>query len=98
MYRRIFNFAVIAAALVLGLGINSVWGMEHDSNHEQHEQHDSEHHHEASEKDKSKHDAHQVWTCSMCPEVKSDKPGKCPKCGMKLIPLKKDKKDAHTKK
>ncbi len=26
-----------------------------------------------------------VYTCSMHPEVISDKPGKCPKCGMKLI-------------
>jgi hypothetical protein len=26
-----------------------------------------------------------VYTCSMHPEVKSDKPGDCPKCGMKLI-------------
>ena len=26
-----------------------------------------------------------VYTCSMHPEVKSDKPGKCPKCGMKLL-------------
>ena len=25
------------------------------------------------------------YTCSMHPEVKSDKPGKCPKCGMKLV-------------
>jgi uncharacterized paraquat-inducible protein A len=24
------------------------------------------------------------YTCSMHPEVKSDKPGKCPKCGMEL--------------
>jgi len=30
-----------------------------------------------------------VWTCSMHPEIKSAKPGKCPKCGMKLIPAKK---------
>ena len=28
-----------------------------------------------------------VWTCPMHPEVKSDKPGKCPKCGMTLIPV-----------
>ncbi len=27
-----------------------------------------------------------VYTCSMHPEVISDKPGKCPKCGMKLVP------------
>ena len=25
-----------------------------------------------------------VYTCPMHPEVKSDKPGKCPKCGMNL--------------
>ena len=25
------------------------------------------------------------YTCTMHPEVISDKPGKCPKCGMKLV-------------
>jgi len=25
-----------------------------------------------------------TYTCSMHPEVTSDKPGKCPKCGMEL--------------
>ena len=25
------------------------------------------------------------YTCSMHPEVVQDKPGKCPKCGMKLV-------------
>jgi len=30
-----------------------------------------------------------TWTCSMHPEVKSPKPGKCPKCSMNLIPAKK---------
>ncbi|MBW8014666.1 MAG: efflux RND transporter periplasmic adaptor subunit [Planctomycetes bacterium] len=28
-----------------------------------------------------------LWTCSMHPEVKMEKPGLCPKCSMKLIPL-----------
>ena len=28
--------------------------------------------------------AAEVWACPMHPEVKSDKPGKCPKCGMAL--------------
>jgi len=25
------------------------------------------------------------YTCTMHPEVRSDKPGDCPKCGMKLV-------------
>jgi Cu+-exporting ATPase len=28
-----------------------------------------------------------IWTCPMHPEVKSDTPGACPKCGMALEPL-----------
>jgi Cu(I)/Ag(I) efflux system membrane fusion protein len=28
-----------------------------------------------------------VWTCSMHPQIRMDKPGKCPICGMDLIPL-----------
>ncbi len=30
-------------------------------------------------------EAVKTYSCSMHPEVISDKPGKCPKCGMKLI-------------
>lgn len=30
------------------------------------------------------------WTCSMHPSVRSDKPGKCPLCGMALIPVYKE--------
>lgn len=29
----------------------------------------------------------QIWTCSMHPQIKQDKPGKCPICAMDLIPL-----------
>ena len=32
-----------------------------------------------------KKEAGTIYTCSMHPEVKLDKPGKCPKCGMVLI-------------
>lgn len=30
--------------------------------------------------------AGQKFTCTMHPEVVKDEPGKCPKCGMKLVP------------
>jgi ssDNA-binding Zn-finger/Zn-ribbon topoisomerase 1 len=33
-----------------------------------------------------------TYTCSMHPKVTSDKPGDCPKCGMKLVEKKMDKK------
>ena len=32
--------------------------------------------------------AKQLYTCPMHPEVISDKPGQCPKCGMTLVPVK----------
>lgn len=32
-------------------------------------------------------EAHQIWTCAMHPQIRMDKPGKCPICGMELIPL-----------
>ena len=32
------------------------------------------------------------YTCTMHPEVVRAKPGKCPKCGMKLVAMKKMKK------
>ncbi len=34
-----------------------------------------------------------VYTCPMHPEVRSDKPGSCPKCGMFLVP--EETKSAH---
>lgn len=32
------------------------------------------------------------YTCTMHPDVVASKPGKCPKCGMKLVAVKPDKK------
>lgn len=34
-----------------------------------------------------------IWTCSMHPQIKMDKPGQCPICGMNLIPLENDMED-----
>ncbi len=39
--------------------------------------------HEHSKEDKKG----TIWTCSMHPQIRMDKPGKCPLCGMDLIPL-----------
>ena len=33
------------------------------------------------------HDAGEVWTCSMHPQIREDGPGQCPICGMDLIPV-----------
>ncbi|MBN2863318.1 MAG: efflux RND transporter periplasmic adaptor subunit [Bacteroidales bacterium] len=34
-----------------------------------------------------------VWTCSMHPQIRQNEPGKCPICGMDLIPLEDDQND-----
>lgn len=40
-----------------------------------------EHNHAEAEK------KNEIWTCSMHPQIKKDKPGLCPLCAMDLIPL-----------
>jgi hypothetical protein len=40
---------------------------------------------------KSDSTAKYIFTCTMHPEVMTDKPGKCPKCGMTLVKKKVDK-------
>ncbi|MBL0098414.1 MAG: hypothetical protein IPP46_19460 [Bacteroidetes bacterium] len=37
-----------------------------------------------------------LFTCPMHPEVIQDMPGNCPKCGMNLIPLKKEADNSHS--
>ena len=32
-------------------------------------------------------DKQEIWTCSMHPQIRSKEPGKCPLCGMDLVPL-----------
>ena len=34
-----------------------------------------------------KHNSPKIYSCPMHPEVTSDSPGECPKCGMDLIPV-----------
>ena len=42
-----------------------------------------------AESEHSRHEQSQAtaWTCSMHPQIRSGKPGKCPICGMPLIPV-----------
>src|SRR3989344_7005427 len=35
-----------------------------------------------------------VYTCPMHPEIKQDRPGMCPECGMNLVPLKQKPKSS----
>ena len=35
----------------------------------------------------------EIWTCAMHPQIRMDKPGKCPICGMDLIPLNQNSTD-----
>jgi len=69
-------------ALVLGTGIFFGWlffhspGKRTDSGTEIHADHEGH----ADE-------AGTIWTCSMHPQIRQDKPGKCPICGMDLIPV-----------
>ncbi len=34
-------------------------------------------------------EAPKIWTCSMHPQIRRNEPGKCPLCGMDLVPVKK---------
>src|SRR3972149_288019 len=35
-----------------------------------------------------------IWTCSMHPQIRMDKPGKCPICGMDLVPINNGNEDS----
>lgn len=75
------NFKLVIGVLIVGVilgwlffhsGSETVVSANEIENHEGHD-HESE--------DPT------TWTCSMHPQIKQDKPGDCPICGMDLIPL-----------
>jgi len=69
------NFRNYALILVAGLALG--WLFFHDSGNKTEAVHDhTEDVEEAT-----------IWTCSMHPQIRMDKPGKCPICSMDLIPL-----------
>ena len=72
--RRFGTFAVVLAAVGIGVAIGmSLVGGPRDEG-------------AATSTSAVSADAATVWTCSMHPQIRQPKPGKCPICGMDLIP------------
>lgn len=82
--KQVFRNNYIRYGIILLIGVLLGWVIfSGGSDATQAEDH-SGHTHEMTTDENGK----QVWTCSMHPQIKMDKPGKCPICGMDLIPLK----------
>ncbi len=81
------NYKLIIGVLIIGLLIGySISSSTHQNNNisenkstHQHIDTSDSHDHDKSE--------NQIWTCSMHPQIKQNKPGTCPICAMDLIPL-----------
>jgi len=71
------NYLIAAGILILGIIIGNIssGGDTKDASH-------SEEEHDFVQDPITK-----LWTCSMHPQIKMEKPGNCPICGMELIPL-----------
>jgi len=76
--KKIINNNYIKYGLILIAGLFIGWLIFGGSSNNQNES--TEHVHEEG--------AEQIWTCAMHPQIRQNKPGKCPICGMDLIPLK----------
>ncbi len=48
-------------------------------------------------KEEAHSDSKQMYTCSMHPEIRRDKPGNCPICGMSLVPVRENEGDESDK-
>ena len=64
-------------SIVLFIGLLFGWIFFHNSSGKTEVQHNHEQQEEVIT----------TWTCSMHPQIKMDKPGKCPICAMELVPL-----------
>ena len=73
---------VACAGLLVGWLLFSSSESPAPATHEGHEMHEG-HSHDLVQ------DETGVWTCSMHPQIRQDKPGKCPICAMDLIPVRK---------
>lgn len=76
--KKIINNNYIKYGLILIAGLFIGWLIFGGSSNNHNES--TEHVHEEG--------TEQIWTCAMHPQIRQNKPGKCPICGMDLIPLK----------
>ena len=82
--KEVFRNNYIRYGLILLVGILLGWLIFSGGSEDMQAADHSEHSHEATTAENGK----QIWTCAMHPQIKMDKSGKCPICGMDLIPLK----------
>lgn len=78
--KNILSNNYLRASLLIIAGIFLGWLFFHNSGSTVKSTEPEVHEHTESEKT--------IWTCSMHPQIRMDKPGDCPICGMDLIPLK----------
>jgi Cu(I)/Ag(I) efflux system membrane fusion protein len=74
--RKIFSSRYVNFSLILIIGLFLGWLMFHPK------------HRNETKKDINKEVSQDtIWTCAMHPQIRMSQPGKCPICGMDLIPL-----------
>jgi membrane fusion protein, copper/silver efflux system len=76
------NYKLILIVLVAGIFLG--WLLFHSSKEDESTTMQEQLNHEGHDHNE---EAATIWTCSMHPQIRQDKPGKCPICAMDLIPL-----------
>ena len=79
--KKIISNAWVRGGLFILAGLLLGWLLFHRSGETVTTSQQGEAIHEHSEEE------HNIWTCSMHPQIRQDKPGQCPICGMDLVPL-----------
>lgn len=79
--KKFFSNKYFTASLLLAAGLFLGWLFFHQPNSTELTENKALHEHSEDENG--------IWTCAMHPQIKMDKPGQCPICGMDLIPLQK---------
>jgi Cu(I)/Ag(I) efflux system membrane fusion protein len=74
--KKIFSNQYVRGGLFVSIGLFLGWAVFHSPEKAEEKQNHS------TVETKS-----EIWTCSMHPQIRMDKPGKCPICAMDLIPL-----------